>query len=72
MKKALLFAFILFLVLANVPVTKAERTVFPGIKLGGNLNWASWDPEPPLGEVKTGISYNLGGMEAYNEKGVSL
>jgi len=60
MRTVLLFLFIFILV--STPIARAERKVSFGIELGGNLNWGRWDPGPLFGDLKPGLSFNVGGM----------
>jgi len=54
MRKILLLG-IAFLLLSAT----ANGKIRPGLKIGGNLNFPKWEPVP-LGELSSGMSFNLG------------
>lgn len=60
MRKVLLLGFVFLL--AMPVIAAGEKRFWPGIKGGGNINWADWDPTVPVGELKSGLSYNVGGL----------
>jgi len=40
----------------------ANAQVRGGLKVGGNLNFPSWEPDIPFGDLSSALSFNLGGV----------
>lgn len=61
LKKIFLVLLISTLQLSSIAYAQQPK-VLGGLKIGGNLNLPNWDPEPPFGNLSSGISFNFGGL----------
>lgn len=57
MRKIFLLGIVFLLLSAT-----ANAQVRGGLKVGGNLNFASFDPDVPVGDLSSAVSFNFGGM----------
>ncbi len=57
MRKVLLFGIVFLLLSAT-----ANAQIRGGLKVGGNLNFASFEPDVPVGDLSSAVSFNFGGV----------
>ena len=57
MRKIFLLGIVFLLLSAT-----ANAQVRGGLKAGGNLNFPSWEPDVPVGDLNSAMSFNFGGM----------